>query len=216
MTKALTAIAPDHPELEAARRLGIPLEPWQQVVADAAAGRLLVGVAGTHGKSTTAGWLVHVLAEGGLDPSAFVGALLPRGGPAAPSTAHRGRPDAPFVVEADEYAGNFDPYRPAIAILTSAEWDHPDVFADEDAVVDAFERWIRRMRPGPGGEPPVVVANIGDPGAERVAARLADWPGRSSPSRSRSSRRVAPGATLGASRSSSRRQPVQPACCSDG
>jgi len=176
VTKALTAIAPDHPELEAARRLGIRLEPWQQVVADAAAGRLLVGVAGTHGKSTTSGWLVHVLAEGGLDPTAFVGALL-REGTEAPSTAHRGRPDAPFVVEADEYAGNFDPYRPALAILTSAEWDHPDVFADEDAVIDTFERWIRRMRPWPGGEPPVVVANIGDPGAERVAGRLADWPG---------------------------------------
>ena len=76
MTKALTAIAPHHPELVAAAAAGIPLEPWQQVVADAAAGRLLVGVAGTHGKSTTAGWLVHVLAEGGLDPTAFVGALL--------------------------------------------------------------------------------------------------------------------------------------------
>ncbi|HKZ92312.1 MAG TPA: Mur ligase domain-containing protein, partial [Candidatus Limnocylindrales bacterium] len=54
VTKALTSIQPDHPELEAARRAGVPLEPWQQVVADAAvsqAGRL-VAVAGTHGKST--------------------------------------------------------------------------------------------------------------------------------------------------------------------
>ena len=77
VTKALTAIDPDHPELVAARAAGIPLEPWQQVVADAAARRTLVAVAGTHGKSTTAGWLVHVLASGGADPSAFVGALLP-------------------------------------------------------------------------------------------------------------------------------------------
>src|SRR4029079_15855185 len=77
VTKALTAIAPDHPELVAARRAGIPVEPWQQVIADAAAVRTLVGIAGTHGKSTTAGWLVHVLVSAGLDPAAFVGALLP-------------------------------------------------------------------------------------------------------------------------------------------
>ncbi len=130
VTKALTAIDPDQPELVAARSHGIPLEPWQQVIADAALGRTLVGVAGTHGKSTTAGWLVHVLAEAGEDPAAFVGALLPSsltGGP--PATARWGS-GAAFVVEADEYAGNFDPYRPDVAVLTSAEWDHPDVFAD--------------------------------------------------------------------------------------
>ena len=65
VTKALTAVDADHPELRAARDLGIPVEPWQQVIADAAVGRRLVAVAGTHGKSTTAGWLVHVLAEAG-------------------------------------------------------------------------------------------------------------------------------------------------------
>src|SRR5436190_1079401 len=55
VTKALTAVAPDHPELRAAVSRGIPAEPWQQVVADAAHGRHLIAVAGTHGKSTTAG-----------------------------------------------------------------------------------------------------------------------------------------------------------------
>jgi UDP-N-acetylmuramate--alanine ligase len=175
VTKALTAVAPDHPELEAARRAGIPLEAWQQVVADAAAERLLVGVAGTHGKSTTSGWLVHVLEAAGVDPSAFVGALMPPSGGGAPSTARLGRPDAPFVVEADEYAGNFDSYRPALAVLTSAEWDHPDVFADEAAVLDAFERWIRRMTAP--GDVPVLVANVGDPGVERLIGRLAGWAG---------------------------------------
>jgi UDP-N-acetylmuramate--alanine ligase len=181
VTKALTAIDPDHPELVAARGLGIPLEPWQQVVADAAAGRRLVGVAGTHGKSTTAGWLVHLLVAAGADPSAFVGALLPpaiTGGPAA--TARWGR-GAAFVVEADEYAGNFDAYRPSVAVVTSAEWDHPDVFSDQEAVVATFENWLRRAADGsadsPGGGP-VLVANVADPGVRDLVGRLGDWPGR--------------------------------------
>lgn len=172
VTKALTAIDPDHAELVAARNAGIPVESWQQVVADAAAGKRLVGVAGTHGKSTTAGWLVHLLAASGRHPSAFVGALLPAaltGGP--PGTAVRG--DGPdFVVEADEYAGNFDPYRPDVAVLTGAEWDHPDVFADLDAVVDTFAAWVRNAPPGA-----TLVANVGDPGAAAVVERLAGWPG---------------------------------------
>ncbi|HEY8871218.1 MAG TPA: cyanophycin synthetase [Candidatus Limnocylindrales bacterium] len=181
VTKALTAIAPDHPELVAARAYGIPVEAWQQVVADTAAGQTLVAVAGTHGKSTSAGWLVHVLAGAGVDPSAFVGAILPAdltGG--VPATARRGRGSV-FVVEADEYAGNFDPYRPSIAIVTSAEWDHPDVFADRDAVVHAFESWLRRAATGAMGTadpPPVLVANVGDAGVAALVERLSDWPGR--------------------------------------
>ncbi len=177
VTKALTAIAPDHPELVAARTAGIAIEPWQQVIADAAVGRRLIGVAGTHGKSTSAGWLVHVLVAAGADPSAFVGALLPRadvGGP--PATARAGRGEA-FVVEADEYAGNFDAYRPAIAVVTSAEWDHPDVFADRAAVVAAFDRWVRGARAGPDGGRPVLVVNVADEGAAELAAGLRDWDG---------------------------------------
>jgi len=179
VTKALTAIDPDNPELLAARELGVTLESWQQVVADAASGRRLVAVAGTHGKSTSSGWLVHVLAGGGADPGAFVGALLPAAltGIGVPATARRGE-GAPFVVEADEYAGNFDPYRPEVAVLTSAEWDHPDVFADRAAVLATFEAWIRRAGEGlADGRLPVLVANVADAGVAELAARLADWPG---------------------------------------
>jgi UDP-N-acetylmuramate--alanine ligase len=169
VTKALTAIDPDHPELRAARDAAIPTEAWQQVVADAAVGRRLIAIAGTHGKSTSAGWLVHVLTDVGLDPSAFVGALLPgalTGG--VPGTARWGRGDA-FVVEADEYAGNFDAYRPDVAVVTGAEWDHPDVFPDRDAVVAAFGAWLRGARPGG-----IVILNVGDPGGAAIAERLGD------------------------------------------
>jgi UDP-N-acetylmuramate--alanine ligase len=179
VTKALTAIDPDHPELSAARAARIPLEPWQQVVADAAAGRTLVAVAGTHGKSTTSGWLVHTLVAAGADPAAFVGALLPSsltGG--VPATARWGT--GPFVVEADEYAGNFDAYTPDVIVLTSVEWDHPDVFADTSAVSGTFEAWIRAAaaHASAGGTPPTLVANVADPNVAALCRKLRrDWPG---------------------------------------
>jgi UDP-N-acetylmuramate--alanine ligase len=172
VTKALTAIDPDHPELAAARAAGIPVEPWQQVVADAAFGRTLVAIAGTHGKSTTAGWLTHVLVAAGADPAAFVGALLPSsitGGP--PATARQGR-GALFVVEADEYAGNFDAYRPDVVAVTNLEWDHPDVFADRSAVVAAVAGWLAAV---PGA---TLVANVGDAGVVELLERLGPRRGR--------------------------------------
>jgi UDP-N-acetylmuramate--alanine ligase len=173
VTKALTAVSPDHPELRAAAARGIPAEPWQQLIADAAHGRTLVAVAGTHGKSTTSGWLTWVLAETGSDPGAFVGALLPAslsGG--IPATARLGR-GVFFVVEADEYAGNFDPYRPDVVALTGVEWDHPDVFADRAAVIDSFARWLD---PVPDA---TVVANLQDPGVVELLGLLQASPSRS-------------------------------------
>jgi UDP-N-acetylmuramate--alanine ligase len=179
VTKALTAVAPDHPELLAARRSGIPVGSVQQLIADAAAtrGQALVGIAGTHGKSTTTGWVVQMLVEGGLDPSAFVGALLPAAlvdGP-DPSTVRVGG-GRHFVVEADEYAGNFEAYCPAVGGLTNADWDHPDVFADRAAVVSALSAWVRGF--DGGGESPVLVANVGDVGVREVLADLRDWRGQ--------------------------------------
>jgi UDP-N-acetylmuramate--alanine ligase len=175
VTKALTAVDPNNAELAAAAALRIPAEPWQQLIADAAAtsGQMLVAVAGTHGKSTTTGWLVDALVRAGRDPSAFVGALLDvslTGG--LPATARRGKGDV-FLVEADEYAGNFDAYRPHVMVLLNAEWDHPDVFEDEQAVLSAFEAWIRRA---PADA--VLVANVGDAGVRKIVARLDDWSGR--------------------------------------
>ncbi len=168
VTKALTAIAPDHPELKAASQAGIPVEPWHQVVADAAVGRQLIAVSGTHGKSSTSGWLVHLMVGAGLDPSAFVGALLPSAASGSvPATARIGGGPR-FVVEADEYAGNFDAFVPDIAVLTSIEWDHPDVFEDLAAVQEAFAVWLMRMPRGG-----TLVANVGDPGVAGLLQSLA-------------------------------------------
>ena len=178
VTKAITSVAPDHPELHAAHEAGIHLVSCQQLIADAAATRSLrtLAAAGTHGKSTTSGWITHLLVEAGRDPTAFVGALLPAAMTAGHPTTVRIGAGRDFVVEADEYAGNFDPYRPAIAVILNADWDHPDVFDDRAAVVDAFERWVRRF--DGGGETPVLAANVGDLGVRELVTRLGDWPGR--------------------------------------
>ncbi len=79
------------------------------------------------------------------------------------------------------------PYRPSVAVLLNAEWDHPDVFADEAAVLAAFDGWIRAMAPGPDG-PPTLIVNVADPGARQVAAGLDDWPGTRRAGRARTSR----------------------------
>ncbi len=180
VSKALTSVNPDQPELHAAHAAGILATSCQQLIADVAAtfGGTLLAVAGTHGKSTTTGWLVHLLAEAGEDPSAFVGALLPAalagaGAPAVVRLGRGGRLEHPFVVEADEYAGNFDPYQPTIGVLLNADWDHPDVFRDRDAVINTFEAWIRRFGPDA-----TLVANAADPGVATLLPRLVDWPGR--------------------------------------
>jgi UDP-N-acetylmuramate--alanine ligase len=61
--------------------------------------------------------------------------------------------------------------------VTSAEWDHPDVFEDRAAVVASFDRWIRAMTVD-SGAPPVAILNVADAGVAGLATGLRDWPGR--------------------------------------
>lgn len=168
-SKAITSTQPDHPQLLAARAAGLPLISLQQVIADAAAtrGGPLLGVAGTHGKTTSTGWLLAALRASGRDPSAFVGGPLPEGeGSPAGAPVHLGG-EPGFIVEADEYGGNFDPYHAHGALILNADWDHPDIFADRAAVVRTFVDWaVPVLERGP------LVVNVADHGGSEIAAAL--------------------------------------------
>ena len=72
-----SAIKPGNPELDAARARGLPVVRRAEMLAELMRLKNNIAVAGTHGKSTSAGWLVHVLVAAGRDPGSFVGALLP-------------------------------------------------------------------------------------------------------------------------------------------
>jgi len=174
ITPALRAV-PDHPELAAAVERGIPVVTWQQLLGELmeGPGRIGLAVTGTHGKSTTTALLGHLLVTAGLDPTVEVGAFIGAWG--ASVRAGRG---APFVVEADEFGDNFLSYRPAAAILTNIEMDHPDFFADTAAVMASFERFVRGMAGHPALNGRLLLAASGDPGVDELVARLRTWDGR--------------------------------------
>lgn len=166
---------PGHAELHAAIDAGIPVVTWQALLGElmAEARHLGLAVSGTHGKSTTTALLGHLLIAAGMDPTVEVGAYVEAWG----ASVRPGDGD-PFLVEADEFADNFLNYHPAAAIVTNIEMDHPDHFADEGAVLDSFERFVRGMAADPrlGGR--LLFAAAGSGGADALVARLGDWQGR--------------------------------------
>ena len=156
-----SAVKAGHPELEAARQRGIPvLKRAAALGALVNAGRV-VAVAGTHGKTTTTGMIATTLAEAGLDPTAFVGGRMPgwSGGLRAGSRL--------YVVEADEYDRSFLALRPDMAVVTTIEPDHMEIYGDIDALDDAFVEFL-----APVPEDGLIAICLDDPGAARVAARL--------------------------------------------
>jgi UDP-N-acetylmuramate--alanine ligase len=172
---AALRLRPDLPELAAARDSGIPVVAWQALLGELMGerGRLGVAVAGTHGKSTATALLGHLLVAAGEDPTVEVGAIVPAWGASA-----RPGGGAVFLAEADEYDGNFLHLRPAAVLLTTVEMDHPDVFADEAAVVEMFARFLHGMGNDQRVGGRLLVALAGDRGTEAVLNRLGDWAGR--------------------------------------
>jgi UDP-N-acetylmuramate--alanine ligase len=174
ITPALLAV-PDHAELAAAQAQGIPIVTWQSLLGElmSAPGRVPLAVTGTHGKSTTTALLGHLLVAAGMDPSVEVGAFIGAWGASV-----RTGSGAPFLVEADEFGDNFLNYRPAGAIVTNVEMDHPDYFADANAVMASFEQFVRGMTAHPTLDGRLLVISAADPGARELTARLGGWDGR--------------------------------------
>jgi UDP-N-acetylmuramate--alanine ligase len=174
ISPALRAVS-DHPELRAAAAAGTPVVTWQALLGElmAAPGRIGLGVTGTHGKSTTTALLGHLLVAAGLDPTVEVGAFIEGWG----ASVRVGR-GAPLLVEADEFGDNFLNYHPAGVIVTNVEMDHPDYFADADAVMDSFERFVRGMGTHPALNGRQLVISADDPGATELVGRLRGWEGR--------------------------------------
>ncbi len=153
-----TAVRDDNPEVMEARARDLRLWPRSAGLASVMAGRRVLAVAGTHGKTTTTSLLTMALLEAGADPSYAVGGDLAQLG----TNAHDGAGDL-FVAEADESDGAFLVYRPFAAIVTNVEADHLDHFGSEDAYHAAFDEFVATVDPSG-----LLVVCADDPGATRL------------------------------------------------
>ncbi|MFT3757304.1 UDP-N-acetylmuramate:L-alanyl-gamma-D-glutamyl-meso-diaminopimelate ligase [Thauera sp.] len=163
------AVSRGNPLLEAILDRGLPYVSGPQWLAEhVLAGRWVLAVAGTHGKTTTTSLLAWMLDDAGLNPGFLVGGVPQNFGVSARLT------ESPFfVIEADEYdtafcdkRSKFVHYRPRTAILNNLEFDHADIFADLAAIETQFHHLVRTI-PASGR----VIANGREDSLKRVVER---------------------------------------------
>jgi UDP-N-acetylmuramate--alanine ligase len=136
-----TAVGPDNPELAIARDRGQRIMHRGELLAELSSMKRLIAVAGTHGKTTTAGMLAHALVAIGADPAFLLGGELPgagEGGAAANAAWGAGEW---IVAEADESDASFLRLRPEIAVVTNVELDHHSHWSSRAELIDAFGRF---------------------------------------------------------------------------
>jgi UDP-N-acetylmuramate--alanine ligase len=139
-----TAVPDDNPELARARERGQSVWHRGALLAELCAEGRLIGVAGTHGKTTTAGMLVHALRALGADPGFFIGGELPgAGGDGGPANAGWGGGEW-IVAEADESDASFLELDPEVAVVTNVELDHHSRWSSRGELVDAFASFAGR------------------------------------------------------------------------
>ncbi len=136
-----SAVPIDNPELLEAQRRKIPVIRRAEMLAEVMRLKYGIGIAGTHGKTTTTSMVSLVLLEGGLDPTVIVGGKLHGLGG---TNARLGHGDF-IVVEADEFDRSFLTITPTVAVLTTLEADHLDCYRDLEDIKGAFVQFANKV-----------------------------------------------------------------------
>ncbi len=136
-----TAYKPDeHPLCLLAKQKKIPLLSYPEALAELINTKKTIGIAGTHGKTTTTAWLAFLLQTAGFDPSAIIGSNVPQFN----GSTLVGKSDW-LVVETDEYQNKLKFYYPKIIVLNNIDWDHPDFFPTPDEYQRVFADYINKI-----------------------------------------------------------------------
>ncbi len=136
-----SAVNINNPEVKSAIERKIPVIKRSEMLAECMRMKYGIGIAGTHGKTTTTSMVGLVLTEGGVDPTIIVGGKLSGLGG---TNARLGQSDF-IVVEADEFDRTFLKLTPSIAALTTLEKEHLDTYKDLDDIKQAFIEFANKV-----------------------------------------------------------------------
>jgi UDP-N-acetylmuramate--alanine ligase len=159
-----SAVPETNPEVQAARRRGVPVVRRAEMLAEVMRLKYGIAVAGAHGKTTTTSLVGHLLTDGGLDPTVIVGGRLRVSG----TGARLGKSDY-LVAEADEFDRSFLRLQPIIALITNIDREHLDTYRDLDDIRDAFVTFAQKV-PFFGQ----VILCLDDPMIQGILPRLTD------------------------------------------
>lgn len=154
-----SAMSAEQPELVAAWERSIPVLKRADLWHEWSLAKPTLAIAGTHGKTTTTAMCALILSTLGYDPAYIV----PAGGPVPGLERFARWGSGPFVIEADEYDRLFLGLRPTVAIITSVDWDHVDVYPTRQDAEAAFAQFARQTTA-------TVVACADDAGVQRLLA----------------------------------------------
>jgi UDP-N-acetylmuramate--alanine ligase len=129
-----SAVKMDNPEVQEAIRRKIPLIRRAEMLAELMRLKYGIGIAGTHGKTTTTSMVGLILIEGGFDPTVIVGGVLRDLGGTNSRLGHGNF----IVVEADEFDRSFLQLTPTIAVITTLEPEHLDCYGSVEELKNAF------------------------------------------------------------------------------
>src|SRR5213078_4177587 len=154
-----SAIKPDNPILKTARERGTRAVRRAEALAAFMSAKRGVLIVGMHGKTTTSAMTAHVLREGGLHPSHYVGAEIPILG----TNAHWDSRGEYFVAEGDESDGTLRCFHPEYALILNIEEEHLDFYSDLAAIEEVFARLIEQTNG-------TIFYNIDDANTARLCA----------------------------------------------
>jgi UDP-N-acetylmuramate--alanine ligase len=145
------AVPKEHSEYLFFNTNGFSIKKRSEVLGIIAATSFTIGVAGTHGKTTTSSLIAHILRTAQLDPSAFLGGITQNYNTNLLLSEKLSKPvnatDKPLlVVEADEYDRSFLTLFPEIAVITSVDADHLDIYGDEKHVLGSYSLFAKQVK----------------------------------------------------------------------